>query len=350
MPFDIDKLVRENIKRLVPYSSARDEFDAEAKIFLDANENSFGSDHHRYPDPHQRRIKEAVAELNGTDARGIFVGNGSDEAIDLLFRIFCRPQVDNVIVCQPTYGMYEVTAAVNDVAVKRTALTDRFELDPAAVARSIDGNTKLIFVCSPNNPTGNLIKRDSILELAAQFSGIVVVDEAYIQFAAEPSLMAEIERFPNLVVLQTFSKAWGLAGLRVGLAFAGPDIISLFDKTKSPYNVSQVAQDLVLDALKSSKFVANAVEEIVAQRDKLADGLARLDCVQTVHPSEANFLFVKTNGAEAIYRFLLDEGIVVRDRSKLRGCEGHLRITVGTAEENQALLNALEKYEKGAVH
>ena len=247
--FKLENLVRENIKRLVPYSSARKEFTGAARIFLDANENSFGSplgkNYNRYPDPLQWKLKEKIAEINSVNPAEIFIGNGSDEAIDLLFRIFCEPRRDNILICPPTYGMYEVSAEVNDVEVKRANLTKDFKLDLAAIENAIDENTKLLFICSPNNPTGNSFGREEILNLAKSFGGIVVVDEAYIHFSSEKSLIDEINNFPNLVVLQTFSKAWGLAGLRVGLAFANAEIIALFNKVKPPYNISEIAQNAI---------------------------------------------------------------------------------------------------------
>lgn len=354
MAFDLNRLVRENIKRLTPYSSARNEFAGTARIFLDANENSFGSPlpaaYHRYPDPNQSRLKHSIAELNGVEPERIFIGNGSDEAIDLLFRIFCRPGIDNVVICPPTYGMYEVAAGINDVHVKRADLTADFELDVQAVKNAANERTKLIFICSPNNPTGNPMRRESVLEVARFFDGIVVVDEAYIHFCSEGSLLGEMDDLPNLVVLQTFSKAWGLAGLRVGLAFADAEIIRLFNKVKPPYNLSQIAQDLALEALKHAREVSGTVAEIVSQRNLLADGLKRFSFVDRIYPSEANFILARTTAPDDIYAFLLNEKIVVRNRGNVERCEGCLRITVGTSEENRALLNALEEYEKGPVH
>jgi histidinol-phosphate aminotransferase len=354
MSFDLDNIVRENVRRLVPYSSARDEFGGSAEVLLDANENSFGSpltrNYNRYPDPRQVEIKKQIAELNNVKMEQIFVGNGSDEAIDLLFRIFCRPRIDNVIVCPPTYGMYEVAADINDTGVRRANLTPEFQLDRDLIRAAVNENTKLIFLCSPNNPTGNLLRRDTILEVAGFFNGVVVVDEAYIHFSNERSLAAEIEEVPNLVVLQTFSKAWGLAGLRVGLALAGEEIIKLFNKVKPPYNVSQVAQELILAALGSQQRVTDTVEEIIRQRNLLADGLSGLTFVKKIYRSDANFLLVKTTAPNEIYAFLVRHGVVVRNRSNVRLCEGCLRVTVGTPEENGILLDALEEYEKSLIH
>ena len=354
MSFSIQKLVRENVRRLAPYSSARSEFCDNAKIFLDANENSFGSPlgdcHNRYPDPHHFALKKRIAELNGVRLTEVCVGNGSDEAIDLLIRVFCRPQIDNVVICPPTYGMYEVAAGVNDVSVRRANLTRDFVLDLAAVRSAISENTKLIFLCSPNNPTGNLMERDAVLEIARSFDGILVVDEAYVHFSGESSLISELDTFPNLVVLQTFSKAWGLAGLRVGLAFAGKEIVELLEKIKPPYNVSGIAQEMILKALDKRSQVDGVVGEIVGERKVLENRLRRFPFVRKTYPSDANFLLVKMANTGDVYRFLLSEGIVVRDRSNADLCEGCLRITIGTPDENRALLDAFEKYEKSFVH
>ncbi len=354
MRFELDKLVRENIKTLVPYSSARDEFDGDANIFLDANENSFGSpltkNFNRYPDPLQRKLKEQIAAINSIDPSQIFVGNGSDEAIDLLFRIFCRPGIDEAVICPPTYGMYETAACINDVSVKRVCLTSGLELDLEGIRSSLGQNTKLIFICSPNNPTGNSMSRKSILKIAESFNGIVVLDEAYIQFAESSSLLTAIEDLPNLVVLQTFSKAWGLAGLRVGLAFANQRTISLFNKVKPPYNVSQAAQELVLKSLQRQVQVEKTIENIKNERNDLAARLRQFSFVEKVFPSDANFLLVRTTDAESIYRHLQARQIVVRNRSKVDLCGGCLRVTIGRPDENRALLDALETYEANSIH
>ena len=347
MSFNLDNLVRENIKRLTPYSSARKEFSGAAQIFLDANENSFGSpietNYHRYPDASQIAIKKKIAARENVGVSEIFVGNGSDEAIDLLFRIFCRPQKDNVLICPPTYGMYEVSAAINDVEVTRAVLTDDFELNLEAIKRKIDEQTKLLFVCSPNNPTGNSASRNAILELVENFPGIVVVDEAYIHFSKEKSLVSEIKNYKNLVVLQTFSKAWGLAGLRVGLAFANEEIVGLFNRVKPPYNVSQISQELILKALENESEVDKNIGKIIAEREKLIENLSEISFVRKIYPTDANFVLVKTVDAEEIYKSLLAEKIVVRNRSKVELCENCLRITVGTPVENESLIAALKK-------
>jgi histidinol-phosphate aminotransferase len=344
---DLQNLVRENIKRLTPYSSARKEFSGAARIFLDANENSFGSplehDFNRYPDPLQTRIKRELAAVHPVAPDEIFVGNGSDEAIDLLFRIFCEPRRDNIVICPPTYGMYEVSAEINDVEIRRANLTLDFELDLPAIEKAAGANTKLLFICSPNNPTGNGFPREDTLRLAKSFAGIVVVDEAYIHFSKDESLAGEINNYPNLVVLQTFSKAWGLAGLRVGLAFANREIIRLFNQVKPPYNVSEIAQEAILSALQNRETVEATVRQIIYERGHLIEKLGRSPFVTKIYPTDSNFVLVKTIDAASIYRFLLDEKIVVRNRDNVELCQGCLRITVGTPEENQSLLKALSK-------
>ncbi len=343
--FKLENLVRENIKRLMPYSSARTEFSGAARIFLDANENSFGSplprNYNRYPDPLQTEIKKIITKKQNIKPAEIFIGNGSDEAIDLLVRIFCEPRKDNILICPPTYGMYRVSAEINDVAIKCANLTKDFQLDFSAIKKVTDNNTKLLFVCSPNNPTGNSL--NGISKLVKEFNGIVVVDEAYIHFSSGNSLVSGINNFPNLVVLQTFSKAWGLAGLRVGLAFANEEIIKLFNKVKPPYNISQIAQEAILEALENETDVEKVIAEIVTEREKLAKNLQKLSFVERIYPSDANFLLVKTTGANAIYQFLLDEKIVIRNRNNVELCEGCLRITIGTPEENESLIEALKK-------
>jgi len=354
MRFDLERLVRENIKRLTPYSSARSETDGTGCVLLDANENSFGSplgdQLHRYPDPYQLEIKKRIGVANNIDPSEIFIGNGSDEAIDLLFRIFCRPGQDNVIVCPPTYGMYEVSAAINDIEARRANLSKEFQLDSGAIRKQIDENTKLIFICSPNNPTGNCVGRNEILNIAKNFDGIVVVDEAYIHFSDCPSLVSEIKNFPNLVVLQTFSKAWGLAGLRIGVAFARRETTAYLNKVKPPYNISRAAQELLLSALTSNLNPSEFIRWVIEQREQLKNSLMKFSFVQTVYPSDANFLLVRCDDPVVTRAFLLSRNIIVRDRSKIELCEGCLRITVGTAKENNALINALKEYEESIVH
>lgn len=347
---DLHALVRENIQRLKPYSSARSEFVGDAEIFLDANENAFGSPagggYNRYPDPRQIELKCRLSEINSVSPSKIFVGNGSDEAIDLQYRIFCEPGRDEIIICPPTYGMYRVSADINNVRVKEVRLTDDFHLDVPAIFEAVSNLTKLIFVCSPNNPTGNLMRHESIIELADNFHGLVIVDEAYIHFADASSMIGELQEHQNIVVLQTFSKAWGMAGLRVGLAFADESIIELMNRVKPPYNVSGIAQNTVVRALDEKPKIDGWIEAALQQRTRLMDAFAGFNFIDKVYPSDANFILVKTIDADAIYRFLIEENIVVRDRSNIEFCTGCLRITVGTAQENDRLIASLIKFEQ----
>lgn len=347
---DLQNLVRGNIQRLKPYSSARSEFVGDAEIFLDANENAFGSPagrgYNRYPDPGQMELKGRLSEMNSVSPSEIFVGNGSDEAIDLVYRIFCEPGRDEIIICPPTYGMYRVSAEINDVRVKEVRLTDDFHLDVPAIFGAVSNLTKLIFVCSPNNPTGNHMRRESIMELADNFNGLVVVDEAYIHFADTTSMILELQERQNLVVLQTFSKAWGMAGLRVGLAFADESIIELMNWVKPPYNVSGIAQNALVRALDEKAKIDGWIEAALQQRARLMNAFVGFKFVDRVYPSDANFILVKTIGTDAIYRFLIKEKIIVRDRSNVEFCAGCLRITVGTANENDRLIASLVKFEQ----
>jgi len=342
---DINQLLRNNIRKLVPYSSARDEFSGTAKIFLDANENSLGSpipeQYNRYPDPHQTKIKELLSGIKGVPAKNIFLGNGSDECIDLLYRAFCNPGKDNIIITPPTYGMYEVSAEINEVEVRKAMLTMDFQPDLEKMAALADENTKIIWLCSPNNPTGNAFHHQSIEMILNNFDGLVVIDEAYINFSRQQSFIRELTEYPNLVVLQTMSKAWGLAGLRVGMAFAGDGIVEVMNRIKPPYNISQPAQDLLLKALQETGSVNEKIREIVRMRDLLRNDLAKLPGVRKVYPSDANFLLVRIDHARAVYESLVLRGIVVRDRSRIVLCNDCLRITVGKKEENDALLKAL---------
>lgn len=348
MKFILDSLVRENIKRMTPYSSARHEFSGAATIFLDANENSFGSplpqNFNRYPDPQQLPLKEKISSIKGVPVQNIFLGNGSDEAIDLLFRIFCEPGKDNIIIFPPTYGMYEVCAEVNNIEVKKVPLTTSFQLDMDALEASVNGHTKLIFVCSPNNPTGNSINRSDIEVLLNNFNGIVVIDEAYINYAKQKTFIPELTEYPNLVILQTLSKAWGLAGLRLGMAFAGQPLIDYMNKVKYPYNINSATQQLALEALGNISSVNNWTKTTVDQKEFLAAELLKLPITQTVYPSDANFILVRLTGAKKIYEYLSAKGIIVRDRSKVILCDDCLRITIGTPEENKQLIEALKQY------
>ena len=317
-------------------------------MFLDANENSYGSPlstwYNRYPDPWQRTLKEKLSVVKGIPAPNIFLGNGSDECIDILYRICCEPGADNAIIVPPTYGMYEVSAAINDVDLKKVPLTKAFQLNLPAIEEAVDDHTKLIFLCSPNNPTGNSLTREDVEVILNNYFGLVVIDEAYINFSRHRSFIQELKDYPNLVVLQTLSKAWGLAALRVGMAFASEDIISVMNKVKPPYNINQASQELALKALEEVEQVNAMIKEIVKGREVLENQLRTLPFVKTVYPSDANFLLVKVNDARSIYDFLLARGIVVRDRSKVALCEGCLRITVGTEEENVALMNGLKEF------
>ena len=343
--FSLNSLTRDNIKSLKPYSSARDEFSGEAKVFLDANENSLGSPlmkwYNRYPDPHQVKLKEAISAIKSVDADQIFLGNGSDECIDLLYRCFCNPGKDNVIICPPTYGMYEVSANINDVELRRAPLLGDFQLNLAHIETLIDANTKLIWICSPNNPTGNSINRNDIETILNNFSGLVVIDEAYINFSRHKSFTQELADYPNLVIMQTFSKAWGLAGLRLGMAFASKELISILNTVKPPYNINQATQELALKALKEVGQVNDMIKEIVQMRVALKAVLEKIPAIEKVYPSDANFLLVKMKNARKVYEFLLTEGIVVRDRSNVILCEDCLRITIGTEEENTQLVEAI---------
>lgn len=347
--FELNNILRENIKNLTPYSSARDEYTGEGSVFLDANENAFGSPlsnaYNRYPDPMQHQVKLRLSGIKGLPVRNIFLGNGSDEAIDILFRSFCNPGVDNVVIVPPTYGMYQVSANINDVEAKKVLLTEEYQLDLEGIAEAIDKNTKLIFICSPNNPTGNSINRDDIETLLANFNGIVVIDEAYINYSRQKTFIQELTEYSNLVVLQTLSKAWGLAGLRVGMAFASEEIIEVMNKVKPPYNVNEASQLLALEALGNVAQVNEWIKETLQERDKLVLNLKEFDFVLDIYPSDANFILVKTTDARGIYDFLVQHGIIIRDRSKVELCEGCLRITIGTPDENKTLTETLQQYK-----
>jgi len=343
---DIKNLQRENIKNLRPYSTARDEYKGQASVFLDANENSFGSplpeNFNRYPDPLQLDLKDAISKIKGVPIENTFLGNGSDEAIDLLYRCFCNPGKDNVIILPPTYGMYEVSANINDVEIRKVNLLPNFQLDLEGIAEAIDENTKLIFICSPNNPTGNSIVRTDIETVLANFNGLVVIDEAYINFAKQHTFIQELTEYPHLVILQTFSKAWGLAGLRLGMAFASRTVIDIMNKVKAPYNISQSTQDLALAALQNVGQVNEWIKITVAERELLSKDLLELPQVKKVYPSDANFVLAEVEDASGTYDALVNQGIIIRDRSKVTLCDGCLRITVGTPQENTILLSALK--------
>lgn len=342
---DINDLQRENIKNLRPYSTARDEYKGQASVFLDANENGYGSptstQYNRYPDPLQLDLKDAISKIKGVPIENTFLGNGSDEAIDLLFRAFCEPGRDNVIILPPTYGMYEVSAGINNVEVRKVNLLPNFQMDLEGIAEAIDEHTKMIFICSPNNPTGNSIIRTEIETILANFNGLVVIDEAYINYSRQRTFIPELTEYANLVILQTFSKAWGLAALRLGMAFASRLIIDILNKVKPPYNINQATQDIALEALKNVAQVNDWITQTVNERATLTTALEALPMVKKVYPSDANFILAEVQDAAATYNALVEKGIIVRDRSKVVLCEGCLRITIGTPEENETLLQAL---------
>jgi histidinol-phosphate aminotransferase len=350
MNFDLNKLVRKNILNLKPYSSARSEFSGVANVFLDANENSYGSPlkkwYNRYPDPLQWDLKKKIGAVKKVEAENILLGNGSDECIDLLIRAFCEPHMDNIIICPPTYGMYEVYAHINDVEVKEVPLTTDFQLNLASLEKAIDLSTKIIFLCSPNNPTGNSLHLDNMEMVLNNFDGLIVVDEAYINFSRQQSLLPWLSDYPNLVIMQTFSKAWGLAALRLGMNIASKEIIDILNKIKPPYNINQATQELALSALDNLDDVNVMITEIVKQREELKNKLEGLKQVIKVYPSDSNFLLVKTINATKLYGFLKEKGIIVRNRSNVLLCEDCLRITVGTLEENNKLIAAIKSYNE----
>lgn len=338
---ELNKLLRKNILDLKPYSSARDEYTGEAMVFLDANENPFNQPYNRYPDPLQRALKERIAILKNVDAANIFLGNGSDEPIDLLIRAFCEPGKDNVVTINPTYGMYQVAADISAVELQKVSLTEEYELDTETLLAACNENTKLIFLCSPNNPTGNSLSKDAMLSVAKKFKGLLVVDEAYIDFAPGKTLLNELSEIPNLVILQTFSKAWGMAGIRMGMAFASTEIIQVLNKIKYPYNLNILSQQKALELLEQSEQVENWVKLLISERERIAKDLGNLPFVVKVYPSDANFLLVKMHDARGIYEYLVEEGIIVRDRSKVHLCDDSLRVTIGSENENNILIETL---------
>lgn len=339
----IESLVRPNIRAMVPYSTARDEFKGVAEVFMDANESPFDNGYNRYPDPSQARLKRRIAEIKGVDVQNIFVGNGSDEAIDLCFRIFCNPGLDNAIAIAPSYGMYSTCAAVNDVEMREVLLNDDFSLPVERLLDAADDNSKLLFICSPNNPTGNVFPREEIERILQEFDGMVVLDEAYIDFADEPGMLRSLENWPNLIILQTLSKAWGMAGLRAGLAFASDYVMRLFAQVKYPYNINVATLSAVEKLLKAG--VDDRVKLIKEQRAFMEQKLSGMECVWRVYPSQANFLLVQVDNAADLYNYLLGEGIIVRDRSRMPLCDNTLRITIGTPQENVRLLRAIAEYD-----
>lgn len=329
---------------LKPYSCARDEFKGEAEAYLDANENPLNYPYNRYPDPLQWSVKERIAAIKGVHSGQVFLGNGSDEAIDLVFRVFCEPRQDNVVAIDPTYGMYQVSADINDVEYRKVHLNADYSLDAQRVLDATDANTKAVFLCSPNNPTANLLNRKEMLKIVEGFACITVIDEAYIDFSSEPSWLTVLQKHPRLIVLQTFSKAWGLAGVRLGMAFASEEIIDLYNKVKYPYNINVLTQRLVLDELEQADRKAEWVSLLLQERARLVNCLSKMELVQMVFPTDANFILVKVADANAVYRYLVTKSIIVRNRNTVSLCEGCLRITVGVASENDLLLRALDEY------
>ncbi|MEE0973421.1 MAG: histidinol-phosphate transaminase [Paludibacteraceae bacterium] len=339
----LENLIRPNIWALSPYSCARNEFTGEASVFLDANENPYNQPFNRYPDPLQVQLKEKIAALKGVRPTQIMLGVGSDEPIDLIFRIFCEPAKDNVVAINPTYGMYGVCADINNVSYKQVNLNDDFTLDADKVLKACDKHTKVVFLCSPNNPTGNSLKRTEIEKIILGFEGIVVIDEAYIDFSNEPSWLASLDQYPNIIVLQTFSKAWGMAALRCGMAFASEEIIAFFNKVKYPYNLNLLTQEAVYKQVENVEQKNEWVKALLMERKSLIDALQALPLVKKIYPTDANFVLVKVDDANKIYKQLVDKGIIVRNRNTVTLCEGCLRITVGTPSENKQLLTALQQ-------
>jgi histidinol-phosphate aminotransferase len=344
---NLNVLVRKNILQLTPYSSARSEFKGQAEIFLDANENPFETGFNRYPDPLQWKLKERISELKNIPVEQIFLGNGSDEAIDLVVRIFCEPRLDHIITLPPTYGMYQVSADIADVEVVSVPLTANFQPDVESILANTNVHSKLLFICTPNNPTGNDVTLSTVRELAERFPGIVVVDEAYTDFSEQASCITLLPEYPNLIVFQTFSKAWGLAGLRLGMAFSSKEIIALFNKVKPPYNLNQLTQQTALRILNEDVAKKDEmVRTLLSERTKLTEALQQLPFISKIHPSNANFILVQIDDANGWYQYLVEKGIIVRSRANVRLIEGSLRITVGRPAENEALINAFRKDSK----
>jgi histidinol-phosphate aminotransferase len=336
---DINKLVRKNVRMLTPYSCARDEFNGREGVFMDANENPYGN-LNRYPDPYQRDLKSSISRIKCISEENIFLGNGSDEIIDLCFRIFCNPGVDKALVFTPTYGMYEVSAAINDVELIKIPLSDHFQIETEnLVSLFKESRLKLIFICSPNNPTGNSMNGPIVETIISRFKGIVLIDEAYIDFSGQPSFTRLLSRYKNLIVMQTFSKAIGLAAARVGMAFMDPSVVQYFNKMKPPYNISTINQKAALKSLANSELLKKRVRRIITERERLAKNLKKMSIIEKIFPSDSNFLLVKTKNADLIYTELIDKKIIVRNRNKI--VPGCIRITVGTPDENNKLIRTL---------
>jgi histidinol-phosphate aminotransferase len=340
---NVKDLIRSNVRALVPYSSARDDYKEEdsSMTFMDANENPFETGLNRYPDPKQKAVKSVLSEQKGINPKNILLGNGSDEVLDLLFRAFCEPGIDNCITLPPTYGMYGVLAAINDIKEIQVKLTDQFEPDIPEIVKAMDNNSKLLFLCSPNNPTGNLFKRKSIESILNKFNGVVIIDEAYIDFCQSESWIESLDQYPNLVVIQTLSKAYGMAGLRLGVCYASETIINVLNKIKPPYNINQLTQKTVLKVLSNTEQLKGEVKMILEERASLAEKLVSISFVKKVYPSESNFILLKVDHAEKRYEQLLRQQVVIRNRHNQPLCENCLRITVGTPQENKFLLDKL---------
>ena len=341
----LEQLVRPNIWKLAPYSSARDEYSGkEAHVFLDANENPYNAPYNRYPDPLQRDLKKQLSKVKGVNAENIFLGNGSDEAIDLAYRIFCEPGRDNVVAIAPTYGMYKVCADINDIEYREVMLDDQFQIQADRLLAACDSHTKIVWICSPNNPTGNSLHRDEIIKVIEGFEGIVMVDEAYIDFAQQLSLRQELPTHPNLIILQTMSKAWGSAAIRLGMAFASKDIISIYNKVKYPYNINQLTQQQALEMLNDPYEVDKTVKILLQERTRLMQAFQELPICKQIYKTDANFFLALMTDAQRIYDYLVERGIIVRNRTRVQLCQNCLRITIGTRSENNELLSALRQY------
>lgn len=341
----LEQLVRPNIWKLAPYSSARDEYSGkEAHVFLDANENPYNTPYNRYPDPLQREVKSALKKVKGVPEEMIFLGNGSDEAIDLAYRVFCNPGRDNVVAIAPTYGMYQVCADINDVEYRTVLLDENFDFQADALLAACDANTKIIWICSPNNPTGNSLNRDEILKVIERFEGVVIVDEAYIDFAQQLSMRQELPAHPNLIILQTMSKAWGSAAIRLGMAFASKEIVTIYNKVKYPYNVNQLTQQQALEMLKDPFEIDKYVKILLTERTRLMQSFQELPICEKIYKTDANFFLARMTDANAIYNYLVDKGVIVRNRNKIQLCQNCLRITIGNRTENNELLAALRQY------
>ncbi len=358
MNFDIENIVRKNIKELAPYTTARHEYVGEAEVYLDANENAFGTpvplnlagglavQFNRYPDPMQDKLKLKISSIKGLPTQNIFIGNGSDEAIDVLLRIFCEPRFDNIIICPPTYGMYKVCANINDIQIKEVPLNENFQLDIAGIAAATNAHTKMIFICSPNNPTGNSMDRANVETILNTFSGIVVIDEAYINYSKQKTFVSALTEHTNLVIMQTLSKAWGLAGLRVGMAFASAALINYMNKVKYPYNINGAAQQLALQALDNINQINTWTVNAIQERDALVLKLLENKLCENLYNSDANFILVQFKNAKALYQYLCSKAIIVRDRSNVQNIENCLRITIGTAAENEQLFIQIQNFYK----